>query len=161
MSQPLEPRAWLRAMGNGWSRRCPRCGHGALFERWNQVRERCSECDLKYLLNQGDPWVFLLFLDRGVFILPPIAIIYFGLLPDSVVGIVAVFGAVVAALIYTTPHRYGVCVALDWLTRADDPEYPGYPSGAAAAGPPSSDPPVPDASTSTPANDQDLEHDRG
>ncbi|NKB89371.1 MAG: hypothetical protein GKS06_14220 [Acidobacteria bacterium] len=161
MSQPFTVSAWTDAIRNGWRRRCPRCGKAPLFKRWNQVRDNCSECRLTYLLNQGDPWVFLLFLDRGVFIFPPIIVVYFGLLPESVAGIVMVFGALGALLIYTTPHRYGVCVALDWLTRADDPDQTSYPSEAAAGSPPASDSSAPEPAQTPSAHDPDMEHDRG
>ncbi len=98
------------------------------------MRPNCSACGLRYLLNQGDPWAFLLILDRGVFIFPPIVVIYFGFLPESTLGIVAVFMAIAATLIYTTPHRYGVCIALDWLTRTDEEGPIGYSSTPSAAG---------------------------
>ena len=68
----------------------------------------------------GDPWGFLLVIDRGALILPPIALIYFGLLPRDPVAIVALFAAFIGLIIYTAPHRYGVCIALDVLTRRDD-----------------------------------------
>lgn len=84
------------------------------------MRERCPACSLRYLNHPGDPWAFLLLVDRGVFILPPIAVLYFGWLPRSMTLIVCIFAAWAALLVYTTPHRYGVCVALDWLTRTDD-----------------------------------------
>jgi len=113
-------RGGLRAIRFGATRRCPRCGDGELFERWNRVRPKCSSCGLRYLLNQGDPWVFLLVLDRAVFIFPPIVIIYFGLLASSLAITVIAFLGLIALLIYTTPHRYGICVALDWITRAED-----------------------------------------
>lgn len=64
--------------------------------------------------------MFLLVLDRAVFIFPPIVIIYFGLLASSIGVTVVAFVALIAVLIYTTPHRYGICVALDWITRAED-----------------------------------------
>jgi len=73
--------------------------------------------------------VFLLVLDRAVFIFPPIVIIYFGLLSSSIVTMAVAFVLLVGTLIYTTPHRYGICVALDWLTRAEDESEPiRYPS---------------------------------
>jgi uncharacterized protein (DUF983 family) len=122
-------RLWLRAIGFGATRRCPRCGGGELFERWNHVLPTCSVCGLRYLLNQGDPWAFLLVLDRVVFIFPPIVIIYFGLAAGSVTGTATLFALLVGSLIYTTPHRYGICIALDWLTRPeDDPGPIRYPS---------------------------------
>jgi uncharacterized protein (DUF983 family) len=137
----------MRAIRHGAQRRCPRCGEGPLFERWNRVREECPACGLTYLLNQGDPWAFLLFLDRAAFIFPPVAILYFRLLPESWVGIVAVFLALGGTLLYTTPHRYGICIALDWLTRPDDVSQSiRYPSEPTAI---------------RPSDDIDPEHERG
>lgn len=93
-----------------------------MFLRGARMRERCPSCDLLYLENPGDPWAFLLILDRGAFILPPIALIYFGWLPESLPLTVALFVLLGLALLATTPHRYGVCVALDWLVRSrEDP----------------------------------------
>jgi hypothetical protein len=75
--------------------------------------------------------VFLLVLDRAVFIFPPVAILYFGLPGNSLVALAIVFATFIAVLVYTTPHRYGVCVALDWLTRGDDDRGAiGYPSAS-------------------------------
>lgn len=107
----------VRPLIRGLRRRCPRCGDGALFERWTTVRERCPCCGLRYLLDQGDPWIFLLLFDRGVFILPPIAVLYFGLLPRSLPLMILACAGLLGALIYTTPHRYGFSVACDYLTR--------------------------------------------
>ena len=107
-------------MLNGARRRCPRCGKEPLFYRWNRVRKGCGACGLRYQINPGDPWGFLLVIDRGALILPPIALIYFGLLPRDPVAIVALFAAFIGLIIYTAPHRYGVCIALDVLTRRDD-----------------------------------------
>lgn len=122
-------RRWARAIGRGGRQRCPRCGRGPLFERWNRVRERCPHCDLRYLLNQGDPWVFLLIIDRAVFIFPPIVLIYFAWTPGGYLGMGIMLAALVGAILYTTPHRYGICIALDYLTRRHDADPTiGYPS---------------------------------
>ena len=101
---------------NGVRRRCPRCGGGRLFRRWLKLREVCPNCGLRYLLNQGDPWAFLLVVDR-VFLLVLIAIIYFKLWPKSLPAVIALFAAVIAVFVATMPHRYGLCVALDYWTR--------------------------------------------
>ena len=134
---------WMRAVGRGARRRCPRCGQGKLFYRWNRVHDHCARCGLTFLPDAGGPWVFLLVLDRAVFIFPPIVVIYFGFLPSSVPLIVLTFVALVAVILYTSPHRYGACIALDVLTRGetiggdDAPRSIGYPSA----------PDSPDAST--------------
>ena len=101
---------------NGLKRRCPRCGRGPLFHRWIKLRDYCSECELRFLLNQGDPWAFLLVVDR-LFLLVLIAVIYFKLWPSSLAAVLAMFAAVIALFIATMPQRYGLCVALDYWTR--------------------------------------------
>ena len=102
---------------NGVRRRCPRCGDGRLFRRWLKLRETCPKCGLRYLLNQGDPWAFLLVVDR-LFLLVLIVIIYFKLWPRSLPGVIAVFTGVLAAFVATMPHRYGLCIAIDYWTRS-------------------------------------------
>ncbi len=75
-----------------------------------------------------------------MFIFPPVVVLYFDLVPNTLPGILAAFAVVAVPLLYTTPHRYGICVALDWLTRAeDDAEAISYPSGSSSA-PPTQDP---------------------
>lgn len=101
---------------NGLRRRCPRCGGGRLFHRWLKLRENCPSCGLRYLLNQGDPWAFLLVVDR-VFLIVLIAIVYFKLWPKSLPAVIALFAIVLAAFIATMPNRYGLCIALDYWTR--------------------------------------------
>ena len=59
----------------------------------------------------------LLIVDRLFFIAPVIAGIYFGVLAGGWLVLSGFFLAIVGLVIYTTPHRYGLCVALDYLTR--------------------------------------------
>lgn len=80
------------------------------------MNETCPECGLQYLKNQGDPWAFLLFSDR-FFFLPIIAAIYFSTLPGNSFWLYAIFGGIALFYIITMPHRYGFCIALDYLTR--------------------------------------------
>lgn len=101
----------------GLLRRCPRCGEGRLFRGWMKLRERCPECGLRYLLNQGDPWAFILSLDRA-FLIVIIAIAYFKFWPRTLPPLLVLFGGIIVLFIATTPNRYGVCVALDYWTRA-------------------------------------------
>jgi uncharacterized protein (DUF983 family) len=115
MPAPIPPLKTL--LLRGWRRKCPHCGHGNLFRRWNTLNENCAACGLKLLENQGDLWGYILFADRALFILPLIVMIYFRLyIPDS--NWFYIIGAImVAGLIYTLPHRTGACLALDYLIR--------------------------------------------
>ena len=113
------------ALVRGWSKRCPHCGKGALFSGWSHHLERCSYCSLVYERNPGDTWAFTIIGDRipiGLLI----GLIYFGVVRRYfALGI----GLIVAALIWivwTAPNRWGVGIALHYLSRVyfPNPEDP-------------------------------------
>ncbi len=101
----------------GLAKRCARCGRGPLYTRWIDLYQRCPRCGLLYLENQGDPWFFQLLIDRALFILPIIAALFFGLHRSSPALFVVFCVVLVAVFFVTTPHRYGLCVALDYYSR--------------------------------------------
>jgi hypothetical protein len=81
------------------------------------MRENCPQCTLRYLEDRGDPWAFLLVLDRAAFIFPLVVALYFGLHMSSPVLFVA-FGVVLGVgFVLTTPNRYGISVALVYWAR--------------------------------------------
>lgn len=88
-----------------------------MYARRLQLHDHCPACGLRLLENQGDPWGFLIVVDRGVFIFPVVVALYLGLHTSSPWLFGALGAAVVAAFVATTPHRFGVCVAVDYLTR--------------------------------------------
>ncbi len=121
----------------GLRRRCPHCGRGALFRRRVALYPQCAVCGLTYLRNQGDTWAFLLVVDRLFFILPVIAAIYFGLFSRPLTVLVPAFTGIALLFFVTMPHRFGVCVALDYLTRV----YWGDPADRLPAAPGEDAPP--------------------
>ncbi len=66
--------------------------------------------------NQGDPWAFVVIVDR-IFVLFLVVLIYFRLAPQSTAAMVTLFGALTVFFVVTTPHRFGLCLALAWLLR--------------------------------------------
>jgi uncharacterized protein (DUF983 family) len=106
-----------RFLSRGLVKRCPRCGRGALFERWTRMRDACPSCSLHYLEDRGDPWAFLMIIDRAVFIFPLVVALYFGLHRASLVGFVAFGVALGLVFVASTPNRYGLSVALVYWTR--------------------------------------------
>lgn len=112
------------ALLRGLRKRCPHCGEGPLFERGAALHARCSACSLKFQLNPGDPWAFLLLIDRAAVVFPIVVAVYFGLFKLGMGVFFAFTGSLVALFVATTPNRYGFCVALDYLTRV----YWGDPS---------------------------------
>jgi uncharacterized protein (DUF983 family) len=115
----------MSAIGRGWHKRCPHCGKGALFSGFATHLERCSVCGLVYERNPGDTWAFTTIGDR-LPIAAIIVIIYFGLVRRHLaigLGAIALFGVI---LVWTAPNRWGVGIALHYLSRAwwPDPEDP-------------------------------------
>lgn len=115
----------IDALRRGITRRCPNCGRGHLFAGWGQHLERCSWCGLVYERNQGDTWAFTIIGDR----LPVAALIilvYFGFArshPTLGIGMFVIIGALV---IVTAPNRWGVGIAMHYLSRIyfPDPQDP-------------------------------------
>ena len=111
-----KPRLW-RTLGRGVLRMCPNCGRGPVFVRWVIVRRDCPVCGLVYLRNQGDTWAFLVIMDRIPIAVGLILVVFFGVRGfDWVVGTLF-FSALVIPLVVTMPHRQGVAVALNYLSR--------------------------------------------
>ena len=115
MSEPI-PR--LRSvLWRGLRRRCPRCGQGRVFAGWVKLHDRCTVCDLKYLNDQGDLWAYLVAVDRALFILPLIVMIYFRLyIPDSI-WFYILAAVLLFLFIWTLPHRNGMSLGVDYLIR--------------------------------------------
>ena len=98
-------------------RRCPQCGQGKVFKGWLKMHDRCDVCGLQYLSNQGDLWVYLVAVDRALFILPLIVMIYFRLYNPNSVWYYLFCAALVAGFFYTLPHRNGMSLGVDYLIR--------------------------------------------
>jgi uncharacterized protein (DUF983 family) len=114
----IEPIPRLRTvLWRGMRRRCPHCGKGPIYLGWVKLHDRCPACGLKYLSDQGDLWAYLVAVDRALFVLPLIVLIYFRLyLPDSIWFYVFT-GGLMFSFIYTLPHRNGMALGADYLIR--------------------------------------------
>lgn len=101
----------------GCRKKCPQCGQGKLYQGWIKLHARCSVCGLLYLPDQGDLWGPLLFLDRVLFIIPLIVVIYFRQFNSDPWWLIVIGGAMVLTLIFTLPQRNGMSLAIDYLVR--------------------------------------------
>ena len=113
------------AIGRGWRKRCPHCGKGPLFSGFAHHLERCSHCGLVYERNAGDTWAFTIIGDRLPVALL-IVVVYFGVFrAHRTIGVVT-FAVIGALFIVTSPNRWGVGIALHYLSRVfwPDPEDP-------------------------------------
>ena len=108
------------ALRRGLRKRCPHCGKGPLFSGWAQ-NQRCTICGLVFVPNPGDTWAFTIFGDR----LPiggMIVLVYFGAVRAHPVLGLTLMVLMLAVLIWTAPNRWGVGIALHYLSRVYWPD---------------------------------------
>ena len=84
--------------------------------RWITSHDHCPVCGLVYVRNQGDTWLYWIVMDRIPLALG-IIMIYFGFrVSDWKVGVMF-FLAMAVPLVVTMPHRQGIAIALNYLSR--------------------------------------------
>ena len=108
------------ALRRGLRKRCPHCGEGPLFSRWSHFKS-CSSCGLIFVPSPGDTWAFVIFGDRlpiGVIIV----VIYFGVVRSHPVLGLTMLAVLLALLVWTAPNRWGVGIALHYLSRVYWPD---------------------------------------
>jgi len=110
-----------RALDRAVRLRCPRCGRSPLFTGWFTMHERCAVCGLVYERNPGDTWAFTIIGDR-LPIAAIIVMIYFGYgRTHHVLGLIT-FAVLAVVLVWTAPNRWGVGIALHYLSRVYWPD---------------------------------------
>jgi uncharacterized protein (DUF983 family) len=124
----MKPTRW-QAIRRGLRKRCPHCGQGPLFAGWFKHLPQCSHCGLVFEKNPGDTWAFTELGDRLPLALG-VAVVYFGFVRYHVAFGLLLLAVVLLLLIGTAPNRWGVGIALDYLSRAywADPNDPLPPS---------------------------------
>jgi uncharacterized protein (DUF983 family) len=122
---PAKRRFILTAVGRGWRKRCPHCGDGPLFAGWSRHLEQCSHCGLVYERNPGDTWAFTIIGDRLPVALM-VAIVYFGVFRQNRILGTLLFVLLAVGFFWTTPNRWGVGIALHYVSRvlSRDPDDP-------------------------------------
>ena len=121
-----------RALRRGLRKRSPHCGQGQLFAGWSHFSV-CSSCGLIFEPRPGDTWAFIIIGDR----LPigaMIVVIYFGVVQSHrTLGLTTLI-VLAVVLVWTAPNRWGVAIALNYLSRVFWPDPadripPAPPSG--------------------------------
>ena len=78
------------------------------------MKDKCSNCSIWFVEQNGDNWFFLLFIDRGLFIFPIIVGYYFNMRPE---GLIALCLLLMVTFIIATPFRLSLCLALELFLR--------------------------------------------
>lgn len=95
--------------------RCPRCGNGFLYQRWNVLKKRCESCEYELAVREGDCWFFLYSTTAALTGLFIIAILLWR--PQSILlGRLVLGGASVCVIALSLPLRKGIALALDYLS---------------------------------------------
>jgi uncharacterized protein (DUF983 family) len=108
-------------LGRGLGKRCPHCGKGRLFSGFAHHLERCSVCGLVYERNPGDTWAFTIIGDR-IPVAAVIILVYFGVVRSHPVLGAITLVVLGIALILTAPNRWGLGIALHYLSRVYWPD---------------------------------------
>ena len=102
-------------------KRCPHCGKGKLFSGWAHHLERCSHCGLVFERNPGDTWAFTIIGDR-IPIGALVVLVYFGIFRSNHTAGLITFGIIGLLFLWTSPNRWGIGIALHYLSRVYWPD---------------------------------------
>lgn len=92
-----------------------------MFSGWAHHLDRCSVCGLVFERNRGDTWAFTVIGDRlplGALII----LLYFGVIRSHRAIGVVVFAIIAALFVWSSPRRWGVGIALHYLSRVRWPD---------------------------------------
>jgi len=92
-----------------------------MFSGWAHHLERCGVCGLVYERNSGDTWAFTIIGDR-LPVAALVVIVYFGLFRAHRALGIAAFVTIGVAFVLTSPNRWGVGIALHYLSRVYWPD---------------------------------------
>ena len=104
MAPPADPYplpGWLRMLGRGLFRRCPRCGGGKLFTGWLSMKARCPRCGMCFEREEGF-FLGAFVVNFGVMLISMAAFIGVGValtLPDPDPVKLAIGGILVAVVV--------------------------------------------------------------
>lgn len=102
----------------GLASRCPRCGVGSVFNRWNSLSVQCTVCEYGLKHREGDCWFFM-YMTTGFFTGVMIAAMFIIKPANILVGQVIVGSIGLALIVATLPIRKSMAIALDFYLEAE------------------------------------------
>jgi uncharacterized protein (DUF983 family) len=121
VNTPIQEKEHRLSPGNltillrGARMRCPRCGKGFLYRRWNVLKNHCEACEYELAEREGDCWFFLYSTTAALTGLFIITILLWR--PHSILlGRLVLGVASVCVIALSLPLRKGIALALDYLS---------------------------------------------
>ncbi len=113
LPEPLRP--LLPALLRGWSRRCPQCGDGALYDGYTTVRPLCAACGLELFHERTDdapPYFTILIL--GHILIPLLLLDEILFAPPQWVQIALFVPLTTLLTLWLLPRVKGALLAFQW-----------------------------------------------
>ena len=118
------PRRFKRAMGRGFSQRCPNCGKGQLFGAYLKVQDHCPVCGEPLHHHRADdaPAYFTILI-VGHIVVPLVLLLErYGDQPPLWFHALLWLPLSVVLALYLLPHIKGMVIALLWAHRIPAPK---------------------------------------
>jgi uncharacterized protein (DUF983 family) len=115
-SQSKQP--WSAALWRGFRRRCPSCGHGAIFDSYVRVQDECADCGLALTAYRSDdaPAYFTIVL-VGHVIVPAMLILEQTVRPATWVHMATWLPLTLAMTLALLPRVKGALLGIHWVLR--------------------------------------------
>lgn len=111
--RPLKP-----ALRKGWSRRCPCCGNGPLFNGYLKVRDSCAVCNQDFTPQRADDGpAYLTILIVGHLMAPLLMFVFVRFRPEPITMITLFSVFTVALSLFLLPRLKGAMIGLQWAKR--------------------------------------------
>jgi len=109
------PRRFKRAMGRGFSQRCPNCGKGRLFASYLKVQDRCPMCaEALHHHRADDAPAYFTILIVGHFVIGGVLTLERSLSPPTWVHLAIWLPLTLIGSLFLLPRVKGALVALQW-----------------------------------------------
>jgi uncharacterized protein (DUF983 family) len=109
------PRPFKRAIGRGFSQRCPNCGKGQLFATYLRVQDRCPVCaEALHHHRADDAPAYFTILIVGHFVIGGVLTLERSLSPPTWVHLAIWLPLTLIGSLLLLPRVKGALVALEW-----------------------------------------------
>lgn len=115
VTQATSERALRPALLRGWRRRCPKCGHGALFRGYLSVRHECPVCRLElHHARADDGPAYLTIVVVGKIMAPLLLYVFQTFRPEPLVLFTIFAVPSVGLSLYLLPRLKGAIIGFQW-----------------------------------------------